>query len=107
MESSSIIITTNKVVTPLDLQIIEYYVKNVNNIEANNVEASKLPQSKSYLKILGIPYLLENSNTPISVDVVKRIIKENHIFNNIVLISRPSIIKVSSKLDMTIIWLDI
>jgi len=69
----------------------------------NNVEAPKLPQSKFYLKILGIPYLLKNSNTPISADLVERIIKDNHIFNNIVITSRPRVIKVSHKSDIAII----
>ena len=66
-----------------------------------------MPQSKSYLKILGIPYLHKNSNAPISADLVERIIKDNHIFNNIVITSRPRVIKVSHKSDIAIIWLDI
>ena len=40
-------------------------------------------------------------------DVVKSIIKSNHIFNNIVVASKPYIIKVSPKSDIAIIWLDI
>jgi len=35
------------------------------------------------------------------------IIKRNHIFNNVVLASRPHIIKVSPRSDMAIIWVDI
>ena len=35
------------------------------------------------------------------------IIKQNHIFNNITLISKPRVIKVSLKLDMAIVWIDI
>jgi len=73
----------------------------------DKVEASRLPQSKSYLKILGISYLCKNSNTPISANVVEKIIKDNYIFNNIVITSRPRVIKISSKLDMAIIWLNI
>ena len=103
LENSGIIITTNKVATPLNLQTIEWYVKNVSYINVDNIETPKLPQLKSYLKILSIPYLLKNSNTPISADVVKKIIKNNHIFNNIVITSRPKVIKVSPKLDMAII----
>ena len=40
-------------------------------------------------------------------DIVKSIIKSNHIFNNIMIASRPLIIKVSLKSDIAIIWLDI
>jgi len=88
LENSDIVITTNKVVALLDLQTIKQYVKNVSYIKANNVEAPRLPQLKSYLKILGISYLLKNSDTPISVNVVKKIIKDSHIFNNIIIMSR-------------------
>ena len=102
-----ITIVTNKVTTSLDLQTIETYVKEIYQIDLEKVEASKLSQSKSYLKIIGIPYLLKNTNTPISADVVKTIIKNNHIFNNIVIASRPRIIKVFLKSDMVIIWLNI
>jgi len=103
LENSGIVITTNKVAAPLDLQMIEQYVKNVNNIKVNNVEALRLSQLKSYLKILDISYFLKNSNIPILANLVKRIIKDNHIFNNIVIVSRPRVIKISPKLDIAII----
>ena len=73
----------------------------------DGVEVLRLPQSKSYLKIISIPYLQENIITPIILSVVEDVIKKNHIFNNIILISKPCIIKVSPKLDMAIIWIDI
>jgi len=103
MENSGIIITTNKVVAPLDLQTIKQYVKNINSIESDKVEVPRLPQFKSYLKILDIPYLGKNSNMPISANAIKKIIKNNHIFNNIVIASKPRVIKVFSKLDIAII----
>ena len=68
-DNKDIIITTNKVVSMLDLQTIERYIKNVNNIESNQVEVPRLPQSKSYLKIISISFFLEDMNTPISSDV--------------------------------------
>ena len=37
-EQLGIVITTNKVTAPLDLQTIGQYIKNTNNIEADNVE---------------------------------------------------------------------
>ena len=52
-------------------------------------------------------YFLENTNALLLADVVETIIKENHIFNNITVTSRPQIIKVLPKSDMAIIWLDI
>ena len=48
---------TNKVAVSLDLQSIEQYVKGANCINSNEVDSPRLPQSKSYLKIIGLPYL--------------------------------------------------
>jgi len=50
---------------------------------------------------------MENINIPISFNVVKSIIKNTHIFNDIILASKPRVIKVSPKLDMVIIYVDI
>ena len=107
VNSKGIIIVTNKITSTLDLQTIENYVKNTNCINVEEVKVPRLPQSKSYLKITGIPYLQENMLTPLTSSVVKEIIKRNHIFNNIILASRPCIIKVSPKSDMAIIWVNI
>ena len=41
------------------------------------------------------------------MDMVKTIIKNSHIFNNITIISRPKIIKVLPRSDIAVIWLDI
>jgi len=39
--------------------------------------------------------------------MVEIILKNNYIFNNISIASQPRVIKISSKSDMAIIWLDI
>jgi len=49
-------VITNKVSLPSDLLIIEKYVKNSDNIDSSQVDSSCLPQSKFYLKIIGISY---------------------------------------------------
>ena len=87
-EITDIVIITNKIVSDLKLQIIKRYIKNINSIEDKGVNVPQLPQSKSYLKIIGIPYLREDTNISITSDMVEDIIKKNHIFNNIVLASR-------------------
>jgi len=102
-DQAGIIIVTNKVASLLDLQTIEKYVKSSNHIDTERVEVPCFLQSKSYLKIISIPYHLENTNTSILVDVVEFIIRSNHIFNNIAIASRPRVIKVSSKSDMAIV----
>ena len=101
-------VVTNKVLVQSDLYIIENYVKNVNNIDSLNMKVPWLPQSKSYLKIIGIPYFsYDKSQERLSSSDVKHIIKQNQIFNNVVLTSKPWVTKVSPKSDMSIVWIDI
>ena len=57
-----IIVVTYKISLQLDLQIIEQYVKNTDNTNALQVNVSWLPQSKSYLKIIGILYFSHNNS---------------------------------------------
>ena len=106
-DQHGIVITTNKVAFYLDLQTIEKYVKNTDHINLDDIEISHLPQSKSYLKIIGIPYLMENTNTLTNSSIIKTILKNNHIFNNVSIVLKPHVIKVSPKSDMTIVWLNI
>jgi len=56
LDNMGIIIITSKVAQQSDLSIIDHYVKNSNDINALQVEDSRLPKSKSYLKIIGIPF---------------------------------------------------
>ena len=107
-DSTGVIIITNKVAHQSDLSIIDRFVKNSTDINALQVEESRLPKSKSYLKILGIPYFPhDNSQEKLSSSDVENILKQNHIFNNIALASKPRIIKVSPKSDMAIVWIDV
>jgi len=101
--TKDIIISTNNVMCPLDLQEIEKYIKNSLCMVADQIELPRLPQSKSYLKIVGIPYLSEVTNAYLSSNNVEKILKANHIFNNIVLALKPRVIKVSSKSDISIV----
>ena len=40
-------------------------------------------------------------------DDIEKILKSNYLFNNVILASKPRIIKVSPKSDMSIIWINI
>ena len=90
-------IITNKVTSILDLNIID----------SDNIIIPRLSQSKSYFKILGILYLIEDTNIPISSDIIERILQSIYIFNNVILTSKLRVIKASPKLDIAIIWIDI
>jgi len=107
VDSKGIIITTNNVSSGSNLQEIEKYVKNSLPSNVENISSPKLPQLKSYLKIVGIPYISEKTNNRISLDDIKNVLKNNHLFNDIFLASKPCIIKISPKSDMVIIWIDI
>ena len=107
VDNKSIIITTNNIASPLDLQAIEQYVKSIVCVESEYVQSPRLSQSKLYLKIIRVLYLSKIFNTYITSNNIKRILKSNHIFNDIVLASKPRIIKVSHKLDISIIWINI
>jgi len=73
-----------------DLQIIEHYVKNADDIDSLHIEVPQLPQSKSYLKIIGIPYFPhDNSQDHLTSSDVENIIKQNQIFDNVVFASKP------------------
>jgi len=102
-----ITVITNKVSQQYDL-IIEQYVKNSNDINALQVEEPHLPKSKSYLKIISISYYPHgNSQDRLNSSDIETILKQNQIFDNVTLVSRPRVIKVSSKSDMSIVWIDI
>jgi len=103
--NKGVIITTNKAVASSDLNVVEKYVKDLNNIDLNNVMSLQLSQSKLYLKILEILYFLENTYLSITSNLTKEIIKDTHIFNVIVLVSVscPYVIKASPKLDIAVI----
>jgi len=104
--SGGIAIITNKVPNPSDLSIIENYFKSVEGINSNDIPSPRLPQSKSYLKIMGLPYLRTDGNKITSKNIID-FIKHINLFENISLATKPHIIKASPKSDMAIIWFDI
>jgi len=107
-ENSGIMVITNKVAQQSDMSVIDNYVKNSNDINSLQVDKPHLPKSKSYLKITGNPFFPHtNSQEKLTSDDIEVILKQNHIFNNISLASKPRVIKVSPKSDMSIVWIDI
>ena len=94
-----LIITSNRAAFSSDISI-NNYVKNCNNINVNNIQDAQLPQSKLYLKILGIPYLIEGTNSLINSEVMEGFIRLTYIFNNIKIASKLCIVKVSLRFNM-------
>jgi len=87
-----------------DLNIVEKYMKELNDVNTSDIMSPKLSQSKSYLKILGILYFIEDTNLS---NIIKRIIKTFYIFDGIILAFQPCIIKASLKLNIAVVWVDI
>ena len=102
MDNKSIIVTLNQVVSLSDMNIIDRYIRGTDDINSSNIAPIHFPQSKSYLKILDIPYIT-NSTSPITYNQIEEIIKVTQLFNNITLVSQPCIIKASPKSDMAVI----
>ena len=68
----------------------------------------RLPKSKLYLKIIGIPFYPHgNSQDRLTSADIETILRQNHIFDNITLALKLRVIKVSPKSDMAIVWIDI
>ena len=103
--NNEIIITTNKPANNLNLSTIEKYLKSIQNINSNSIKSLCLPKSKSYMKIIGLPYKLDQNI--ISSDYIKSVLKETHLFNSVVLVSKPYVIKASPKSDIAVFWVDI
>ena len=99
-------IVTNNVPNPSDLSTIEKYFKSVDGLNSNDMLSPRLPQSKSYLKITGLPYLQSDGNKITSENVVE-FMKHIDLFEDISLAAKPHVIKASPKSDMSIIWFDI
>ena len=99
-----ITVVTDKVSQSSDLITIKKYIKNLESIDSTQVDTPRLPQSKSYLKIIRISYFPNgNLQDHLKATDVETIIKQNHIFNNVTFASKPRVIKVSPKSDMAIV----
>ena len=108
-DNTGISVVVNKIAQQSEMFIIDNYVKNSNDVNSLQVEDACLPMSKSYLKIIGIPYYpySDDHQTKLTSNDIKNILKQNHIFDNISLASKPRVIKVSPKSDMALVWIDI
>jgi len=103
--NNGIIITMNKLANMLDLSTIKKYLKNIENVNSDLIKSLHLPKSKSYMKIIRLPY--KTNQRVITPDYIESILKELHLFKNIVLASKPHVIKVSPESDIVVVWVDI
>jgi len=73
-DSKGIVVTINKVARFLDLNIVEKYMKKLNDIDSSDIMSPRLPQLRSYLKILDILYFIDDTNLSITPDIMERVI---------------------------------
>jgi len=104
--SGGVSINTNSVPNSSNLSTIERYLKSIDNTGNDKILAFWLSQSKSYLKITGIPYIQPNGDKLTDNDITTTM-KHLELFEPVNLAVKPRIIKASSKSDMAIIWFDI
>ena len=86
-DNKRIVVTTYKVAISLDLNIVEKYIKKLNNVDLSNIISLRLLQLKSYLKILSIYYFANNTNLSITLDIIEWVIKTTHLFKDTILAS--------------------
>ena len=103
--TNGIIITTNKPASDLDLSTIEKYLKSVQNVIPESIESPCLPKSKSYMKIIGLPY--SSKLGVLFPDYIEGILVKSHLFKDVTLASKLCIIKASPKSDKAVVWVDI
>jgi len=89
------------------MSIIIKTIENTMNINLNFIENSCLCKSKSYLKITGLSYYVKTTNTSVTPSLVKEVLKNTHIFNDIVLVFKSHIIKAASNYNSAVIWINI
>jgi len=99
-------INTNSVLNTSNLNTIERYLKSINSTGNDEVLTPQLSQSKSYLKITGIPYIQPNGNKLTSDNIITTM-KHLELFEPVNLTAKPRVIKASFKSNMAIIWFDI
>jgi len=102
---NKIIITMNKPASDLDLSTIEKYLKNIQNINPDSIESPHLPKSKSYMKIIGLPY--SSKLGVMSPDIIKGVLKNLHLFKDATLTLKLRVIKASPKSDKAVVWVNI
>ena len=99
--------STNSVASVAELEVIKQWLKKTAGLgEVTEVEP-RLPQSKSFLKVLGVPYWDSKTSLPVTPAQVAEALSSSPLFEGVTLASMPCIMKASPSSDMSVIWIDI
>jgi len=99
--------STNSVASAAELRVIKQWLKKTAGLGESIEVEPRLPQSKSFLKILGVPYWDSKFSLPITPVQVEAALSNSLLFEGVVLASMPCIMKASPSSDMSVIWIDI
>jgi hypothetical protein len=94
---------TIRVANSRNLKILKLYVGHMLNT-TQDFDLG-IPQSKSYLKIVHVPFLLNNS--PIIPELMSEAMKRHELANNFVLASPPRIARNTKDSDSCMVWFDL
>ena len=103
----SVSMSINFVASVAELEVIKQWLKKTASLgEITEVEPC-LPQSKSFLKVLGVPYWDSKTSLPVTSTQVAEALSSSSLFEGITLAYIPHIMKASPSFDMSVIWIDI
>jgi hypothetical protein len=86
-----------------DLEILKLYVGHALNT-TQDFDLG-IPQSKLYLKVVHVPYLLDNS--PITPELVSEAMRRHELADNFVLAGPPRIARNTKDSDSCMVWFDL
>ena len=72
-------------------------------VEENSEVEPRLPQSKSFLKVLDVPYWDSKTSLHVTPAQVAEALSSSPLFEGVILASMPRIMKVSPSSDMSVI----
>ena len=99
--------STNSVASAAELEVIKQWLKKTAGLGESIEVEPHLPQSKSFSKILGVPYWDSKSSLPITPAQVEAALSNSPLFKDVSLASMSRIMKASPSSDMSVIWIDI
>ena len=96
-------ISTNSVASAAELEVIKQWLKKTASLGKVTEVEPHLPQSKSFLKVLGIPYWNFKSSLPVTSAQVAEALSSSPLFEGVTLAFLPCIMKALPSSDMSVI----
>ena len=85
-DNKGILITTNNIASAFDLNIIEMYIKELNNVDHNDIKSPCLPNQNHIWKFLAFLTLLRTQTSQFSL-ISLRMLSNQHIYSTTLCLS--------------------